>query len=63
MERMKNIDPFTKTVPGHGAAGPGQELPREVPPKVARHLELSGGWERVAAAQLMPPILHTSEEE
>ncbi len=63
MERMRNTDPYPKTVPGYGKAAPGGELPREVPPKVARHLELAGGWESVspALAPVTPPTL--SEEE
>lgn len=63
MERIRNIAPYTKTVPGHGKAEPGQELPRQVPEQVARHLLKSGGWELVSPVLPEPPAQPVENKE
>jgi hypothetical protein len=62
MQKLKNTEPFKKTVPGYGVAEPGQELPKEVPPRVAAHLLASGGWEP-AGEPAAPPPTDPEEDE
>lgn len=63
MKRLRNTDPHSKTVPGHGTAKPGQQLPHELPEQVARHLLKSGGWEEVDPAPPVTPARPGDDEE